>query len=69
MNPLLLSFRDTGNKTPLQSSMAFADKPQEDKDSSDSSDMTPLLNGSSSTVDGKSGPALGASMCFLSERL
>ncbi|XP_037512501.1 activated Cdc42 kinase-like [Rhipicephalus sanguineus] len=33
-------------------------KPQEDKDSSDSSDMTPLLNGSSSTVDGKSGPAL-----------
>ncbi|XP_064459507.1 activated Cdc42 kinase-like [Ornithodoros turicata] len=35
-------------------------KPQEDKDSSDSSDMTPLLNGSSSTVDGKSGPALEA---------
>lgn len=33
-------------------------KPHEDKDSSDSSDMTPLLNGSSSTVDGKSGPAL-----------
>lgn len=35
-------------------------KPQEDKDSSDSSDMTPLLNGSSSVVDGKSGPALEA---------